>query len=450
MKPLALFLCYAAGAVGAESSSVGPVPDALRAERSLAPFYQKHLAVGSLPILGSAKVSDAALAEAAWIVRHMLANRPDVLAALTKNGVRVAVMAYNEYTTDLPEQRDMQPRVFWDRRARGLGGLLVSCGEENLLCFPGDPYAAENLLVHEFAHVLHGEGLTKLDTTFKRRLNAVYDNARRRGLWPNTYAITNAGEYWAEGVQSWFDCNRQNDALHCHVDTRPELEEYDPDLSRFIAEALGKDEWRYRKPADRPAAERAHLGGFDPAKAPRFRWREEPLPEKPRVLIQTAMGDIEVELFARQAPLSTANFLKYVHEGFYSNGSFFRTVTPANQPTDKVKIQVVQIEANPAKEKEFFPAIALERTRDTGLRHEDGTLSMARAEPDSAQDSFSICIGAQPELDFGGARNPDGQGFAAFGKVVKGMDVVRKIHASPAEGQKLTPPVLLQRAIRLN
>jgi peptidyl-prolyl cis-trans isomerase A (cyclophilin A) len=174
------------------------------------------------------------------------------------------------------------------------------------------------------------------------------------------------------------------------------------------------------------------------------------VPANPRVLIQTEAGDIEVELFPRQAPLTVTNFLRYAPKGFYAGGSFFRTVTMDNQPTNKVKIQVVQARANPAREKEFFPPIPLERTRDTGLRHLDGTLSMARDGPDTAQDSFSICIGDRPELDFGGKRNPDGQGFAAFGRVVKGMDVVRKLHASRADGQKLTPPIRIQRAIRLN
>jgi peptidyl-prolyl cis-trans isomerase A (cyclophilin A) len=125
-------------------------------------------------------------------------------------------------------------------------------------------------------------------------------------------------------------------------------------------------------------------------------------------------------------------------------------VTPSNQPSDKVKIQVLQAEASPARTNEFYPPIRLERTRDTGLQHLDGTLSMARDGPDTAQDSFFICIGDQPELDFGGNRNPDGQGFAAFGKVVSGMDLVRRIHDGTAAGQQLTPPVRIQRAIRLN
>ena len=113
-----------------------------------------------------------------------------------------------------------------------------------------------------------------------------------------------------------------------------------------------------------------------------------------------------------------------------------------------MKIQVIQAQADPALEKNFFPSISLERTCDTGRRHVDGTISMARMGPDTARDHFFICIGDQPELDFGGVRNPDGQGFAAFGTVIRGMDVVRAIHASPATGQKLTTPVLIQRAVR--
>jgi peptidyl-prolyl cis-trans isomerase A (cyclophilin A) len=115
-----------------------------------------------------------------------------------------------------------------------------------------------------------------------------------------------------------------------------------------------------------------------------------------------------------------------------------------------VKIQVIQAAANPAKSNEFAAPIRLERTRDTGLKHLDGTISMARLGPDTAQNNIFICVGDQPELDFGGKRNPDGQGFAAFGKVTKGMDVVRRIQSSPANGQNLTPAVRIQRAVRMN
>lgn len=168
-----------------------------------------------------------------------------------------------------------------------------------------------------------------------------------------------------------------------------------------------------------------------------------------RVLIQTNRGDVEVELEPSKAPITTANFLKYVDGGFYDGGSFHRTVKPDNQPDNKVRIEVIQAGINPKKEKDQFPPIKLERTSRTKLTHRDGTISMARDGPDTATADFFICIVAQSELDFGGKRNPDGQGFAAFGKVVKGMDVVRKIQAAPADGQKLTPPVKILRIKRV-
>src|SRR5438874_345972 len=167
-----------------------------------------------------------------------------------------------------------------------------------------------------------------------------------------------------------------------------------------------------------------------------------------RVLIQTEKGDIEVELNATQAPITVANFLKYVDGKFYDGGRFHRTVKPDNQPDSKVKIEVVQAGINPDKMKDEFPPIKLERTRDTKSLHKDGTLSMARDGPDSATSDFFICIGDQPELDFGGKRNPDGQGFAAFGRVVKGMDIVKKIQAAAADGQTLKPSIKIVKVTR--
>ena len=164
-------------------------------------------------------------------------------------------------------------------------------------------------------------------------------------------------------------------------------------------------------------------------------------PRAVRVLIKTELGDIEVELEAAKAPQTVANFLKYVDGRFYDGGVFHRTVTPKNQPDNKVKIEVVQAGINPKKMKDEFSPIKLERTKDTKLRHKDGTISMARDGPDTATSDFFICIGDQPELDFGGQRNPDGQGFAAFGRVTSGMDVVKKIQAAKADGQTLTPAV---------
>jgi peptidyl-prolyl cis-trans isomerase A (cyclophilin A) len=226
------------------------------------------------------------------------------------------------------------------------------------------------------------------------------------------------------------------------------LKQYDSALAALCAEVFNDGPWRYRKPMTRDEAERAHLAGWDPASAPRFRWRQPPITDKPRVLIQTSIGDIEVELDAKRAPNTTRNFLRYVLEGFYSDGVFFRTVTAANQPEDPVKVAVIQARAAPGREQEFFSPISIERTRDTGLAHLDGAISMARSGPNTATHHFFICVGDQPELDFGGRRYPDGQGFAAFGEVVKGMDVVRKIHESPAEGQTLAPPIRIQRAVR--
>jgi peptidyl-prolyl cis-trans isomerase A (cyclophilin A) len=156
-----------------------------------------------------------------------------------------------------------------------------------------------------------------------------------------------------------------------------------------------------------------------------------------------------VEVDLARAPVTAANFLRYVDAGHYDGGQFHRTVRLSNQPKNKVKIEVVQAGVPPEREASAFPAIPLERTRVTGLRHTDGAVSMARDGPDTAQSDFFICIGKQPSLDFGGARNPDGQGFAAFGRVVRGMEVVRKIQAAPADGQTLTPPVVIVSARRI-
>jgi peptidyl-prolyl cis-trans isomerase A (cyclophilin A) len=160
-----------------------------------------------------------------------------------------------------------------------------------------------------------------------------------------------------------------------------------------------------------------------------------------RLLMVTESGDIELEIDVAKAPISAANFLKYVDEGLYDGGQFHRTVRPDNQKERAVPIAVIQAASNADHAGKLGPPIPLERTTVTGLRHKDGTLSMARAGPDTATDEFFICVGDQPELDFAGKRNPDGQGFAAFGRVVSGMDVVRKIQMGPAKREALTPPI---------
>jgi peptidyl-prolyl cis-trans isomerase A (cyclophilin A) len=163
-----------------------------------------------------------------------------------------------------------------------------------------------------------------------------------------------------------------------------------------------------------------------------------PAPAVP-LRIETELGPIIVELYPDKAPLSCANFLRYVDAGLYDGTTFFRTVTMANQPTDALRIEVIQ--GGDMADERAFPPIAHESTQQTGLHHRDGAVSMARAAPGTASCSFFICIGDQPALDFGGRRNPDGQGFAAFGQVTAGMEVVRAIHGRPCRGQALEPPV---------
>ena len=453
--PLGVLLaCLSVVSAELHAQTVTAVPKGISQQFKLDPFYKKHIGVQGLPIVGSEMVSDAALQEAAWIVTRMIGHRPEILAAMASNNTRLAVMAYNEFTTDVPEHRHLTPRVFWDRRARGLGATpsapAVSCAEENLLEHPNDPYFEECICIHEFAHAIHQMGMKDIDPTFDKRLKETFEQAIESGKWKNTYAAGNHMEYWAEGVQSWFDDNRESDALHNHVNARQELIQYGPSLARLCQQVFGDSPWRYQKPSQRANADKKHLQGIRSEDLPRFQWRKENIPVKPRVLIQTTEGDIELEIDADKAPLTAQNFLHYVHEGLYSDGGFHRSVTLTNQENSKVKIQVIQGKANALKRDQFSPAIAMEDTRHTGLKHLNGVISMARSKPNSATDQFFICIEDQPELDFGGRRNPDGQGFAAFGRVTKGMEVVKKIHNAPAKQQNLAPEIKIQRAIRLN
>jgi peptidyl-prolyl cis-trans isomerase A (cyclophilin A) len=182
------------------------------------------------------------------------------------------------------------------------------------------------------------------------------------------------------------------------------------------------------------------------------------------VRIDTEFGHIRVELDEQASPITTTNFLHYVEEGVYDGGAFHRTVRMDNQsnenlpkghqhddegnlPNDQEMIEVIQAKVNPDREDELGDPIPLERTSETGLRHVDGTISMARFTPDSAVSDFFICINDQPSLDFGGKRNPDGQGFAAFGQVIEGMDVVRTIQVQPSDGQHLDPEVTINRIV---
>ena len=252
-------------------------PAAVRKVFNLDPFYVQWIDVAGLPVVASAKVDPYAVKEAAWLIRQMIGHRQDILQALAQNNVRFAVMAHNELTTEIPEHSDLQPDYYWDRRARGLGSTpvrpAVSCGEENLLNYAGDPYSTENILIHEFAHAIHQMGLNRVNPGFDGRLEGLYNAAKEKGLWENTYAITNRAEYWAEGTQSWFDTNRANDDQHNHVDTRDKLKGYDPTLAALLAEVYGDTDWRYTQAVTRTHL--SHLQGFDPEASPKFAWPPE-------------------------------------------------------------------------------------------------------------------------------------------------------------------------------
>jgi peptidyl-prolyl cis-trans isomerase A (cyclophilin A) len=172
------------------------------------------------------------------------------------------------------------------------------------------------------------------------------------------------------------------------------------------------------------------------------------------VVFETDKGTIEVEVDGGRAPITAANFLRYVDAGFFDGGTVNRAVRPDNTVRHDIEIQVIQFQVDAARERAEFPPIPLERTSVTGLKHVDGTISMARGGPDTATGSFSIVIGDQPSMDFGGRRNPDGQGFAAFGRVVRGMDVVKAIQASPTGrtgpygSESLSPPIKILKASR--
>lgn len=238
-------------------------------------FYTQRVSAGGFPIVASAKVNPYALKEAKHLIEMMFSQRDDVREAMIKSGARMCILAWNEYTTDLPEFVRLEPKNYWDARARGLGGSetdpFCQCAEENLLAYTGDPYSTENILIHEFAHSIHLRGMSNVDPTFDVRVAAAYAAAMKAGLWKGKYAATNDREYFAEGVQSWFDNNREDDHDHNHVNTRAELLEYDPGLAALCREVFGDTVLKYTKPTTRLTD---HMAGYDPDKAPTFVWPE--------------------------------------------------------------------------------------------------------------------------------------------------------------------------------
>lgn len=218
-------------------------------ERNFDPFYTKYCDAGGIPIISSSAVPDEALGHAWNVITNMLLPRPDLLRALVDGGQYFGVIAQSEVTTQMPEYRYLadDPETDWDTRTRGFGGYpFASAAEENLLCYPDDPYrAAESIALHEFAHTIDA-GMDFIDSEFDGKLTSAHAAAAAAGLWTNTYALTDALEYWAEGVQSYFNTNTEAsppDGIHNEVDTREELADYDPELFALINETFRGFEW---------------------------------------------------------------------------------------------------------------------------------------------------------------------------------------------------------------
>ena len=216
--------------------------------KNIPSFYQKYIETEGLYVTSSGKVSDEALLKACDIISLMLAKRPDVKAHMVKKGCHVMIIGKDEETCDLPEFAHIcnceDSIKYWNWRARGFGGapedeFSSSCGEENLLALPQDKYVGENILIHEFAHLIHTVGIVGVEPDFNERLEALRQNAIRKGLWEKTYAVSNKEEYFAECVQSFFNCNRYAEpanGVHNWVNRRTKLKMYDPDMYRLLQE----------------------------------------------------------------------------------------------------------------------------------------------------------------------------------------------------------------------
>lgn len=224
-------------------------------------FYKKCLIVNGIPIVSSEKVSDKALRVAQEYVERMLAKRPEIVKPMLERKLRVAIMGPTEQTLDIPEHSDLQkafPQEDWNKRARGLGATVerpcVSGAEENLLGLAGDRYKGESILIHEFGHTVLNFGMESVDKKFRGRLREAYDAAKESGVWKNTYAISNLDEYWAEGVQSWFDCNQRGpvggNRVHNEIWNRSELKAKDAKLHQLLSEVFVAD-WKWKDPASR-------------------------------------------------------------------------------------------------------------------------------------------------------------------------------------------------------
>lgn len=238
------------GKILPDSLQISSVPDSLGYNA----FYKKYIDGNGIPIVSSDKVPDVALFAAYKIVAQMLSSLKitGVVAQLNKYKVRIAVMSKDEVTTDIPEHSDLNvafPETNWNTRGRGFGATIprpaTSCAEENLLCYFNDRYRGESILVHEFSHTIHEMAIRYIiQPGFDNELKSIYARAKEKGLWKDTYAITDFKEYWAEGVQDYFNTNLQAipaDGIHNEINTREELKLYDTDLFTLISKYFVAD-----------------------------------------------------------------------------------------------------------------------------------------------------------------------------------------------------------------
>lgn len=210
-------------------------------------FYKKYFDISGMPLVAASEVADEALERSRWIVQHLLAGRPDVLDAMVRDHMYLIVIGKDQLYCDLPEYSRAPNKAYLNERVRGTGGRPTSFGEENVLSLPLDRYDDESIAVHEFCHTIDS-ALRSIDPSWTERRNAVYHNAIAKGLWKNTYAASNPGEFWAEICQSYFDCNRVNNWNHGPIGTREQLKSYDPEgyeLVKTTFRLSGDQDWRY-------------------------------------------------------------------------------------------------------------------------------------------------------------------------------------------------------------
>ena len=249
-----LILATSGAATGANYPPVTAPPDSFfekvreRDRDAARAFYKKYLDVQGMPVVAAAEVSDVALQRTYEIVTHMLAGRPDIVKALVERGMYLTIIGKDQVYTDLPENRNARNPEYVNERVRGTGGFPTSFGEENLLSLALDRYDDESIAVHEFCHTIDGT-LTRLDPTWRERKNAAYQNALDKGLFKDTYAGSNSGEYWGEIAQAYFDNNRINNWNHGPIGRREQLKVYDPqgyELCRTTFNLSPEQDWRYQ------------------------------------------------------------------------------------------------------------------------------------------------------------------------------------------------------------